>query len=61
MRGSPMLARVQRKEDRNYEKKCEEWKLKSISINNKEVGKIEVSQKIDDFPVRKITKYFTRG
>jgi hypothetical protein len=62
MRQQGMLARVQRKADADYTKKCEEWvRLQSVSNGNKTLGKVEVGSKIDDFPVRKITKYFSRG
>jgi hypothetical protein len=58
---SGMLARVQRKADANYNKKCEEWaKVSAVSDGTRTLGKVEVAQK-DDFPVRKITKFFSRG
>ena len=57
-----MMARVQRRADKTYNKKMEEWsKLNIISNGEKTLGKIEVGQKINDMPVRKVTKLFTRG
>lgn len=57
-----MMARVQRQADKVYNKKCEQWyKKMEVSDGKKSLGKIEIGEKIDDFPVRKITKFFSRG
>ncbi|MCK9429554.1 MAG: hypothetical protein M0R17_06080 [Candidatus Omnitrophica bacterium] len=59
---SGMMARVQRRADKDYENKCNEWvSMKSVSNGEKTMARVEVGSQVNNFPVRKITKFFTRG